>query len=482
MEDIQSTAAATSEQQRSAQPAGSRAWRAFREGLVATVLAMAVTFLVYLSGLSYSGADLSQRILLGLGQSPLSYVHHSGTKEPASWILLDIELAECRDPDGCGGSRFRPEVLVGLLQRVRAAGPRVIVLDVLTAGGLTDKREVAAPLLAQLNTPGPPTLLAWAPKSSWYDGATGTVALSELDAILLGATGTNRARYLPAAIEGRPTARLLTPTICAQAADGAAHTIPTIGYAAALIASEPGTGYAALNRVYQMVDPTGCSRGASSDLRQWARTERVFSAGSLFERNAPGEARFWPTAGHWLHFTVAADPAADLPSAAALKDAVVLVGSADPDSEDVHWTSTGDLAGSEIVLNDMRQYLSGTAAPQPPPWRKTLKEWPFFLAGFLAVILAHLFLPHHRALLADGKPRLLDYPAVRVPLNFTIAIGLTFLFFIGVLIVMSGHLGSPPDFVTPFIALSAEAIVEVLYHFIALLRKLLHLDNHGQEP
>lgn len=451
-----------------------------------TFIAVLVTFLVYLSGASHAGADWSQRLLLGIGQSPLSYVHHTERPPPPAWVLIDVELADCRGGAECTGSRFNRDALSRILSRVKSAQPRIVVLDVLTAGGMSGSPAVPPSLLPLLNGAGPPTLLAWAPKSSWHEPTTGAIYLSENDSALLADSAFGNARYLPAAIQGLPTARLLTPVICVEAAEGGVRPLPSLAYAAALVAAQPpgpGSIDAALARPGSgaAVESGGCGSSQwSPDAADYARTERVFSAASLFRRNAPGEASYWTSAGQWLHFTVSQQPGAELPAPAVLKDAVVLIGSADPDAEDVHWTSAGSLSGGEIVLNDIRQYLLSDPAPRKGAVRRTLAEYPFFLAGLAAAVLGHLLLPYPASGARTGRRGFFRHPAPRLALNFGLVFLITTLVFVGIL-ALGWHPASPPDFVTPFIALFAGAAVELLYHLISLCRKLLGLHSHGGE-
>lgn len=470
---------------------------AFREGLVALATAVCVTGLVYFAGGSRFGADMSQRIVAALERSPLSIVKWRAGADDPRFILLDVELqscearpAPCTPTDPLKGAR-----LAALLAKVREQQPRVVVVDSLVAGSAA-WRSGAVPtppgfagrpsspavpfdpaLRRELDRPGPPVLVAWTSDPSRQDPKHRALHVDAADAALLRPGAFAHARFLPAFISGDSTTRSLIPSVCVADEANRIMVLPTLAYGAALLL-QSGDRTGALSRYPLPVDSPGADLGRPcnsipGDARSkgFAETERVYSAGSI---RPEGDARSerLDRGVRWSHRKYALEHDEVLPP---MKGAVLLVGTADPDARDNHWTVLGRMSGSEIILNDVRQFYVAEPAPAPGWWAKMTDKWPFFLAGFLAWVLGELvalsILPNR-----PGWPM----KWLKGPIRFLIPPLMTVLFF-GLLLSLVPHLlHSPPDFVTPFVALLSETVFDLLRKLITWLRRILGLGAKEQ--
>lgn len=469
------------------------AWLALREALIVLIVAIFVTALIYGFGLRQAGSDLSQRLLVAADQSPLGFSPPRANVDhpPRSWVLVDVDLEPCA---GAGTdcdllAALKGERLARLLRRVRAARPRLVVVHVLVAGGVSGE-PVDSALASEFNRPGPPILVAWSARPSMHEHGRGLIHVNETDQALLRPGAFRFAQFVPALIAGHPSARGLLPAICVQGPEGPPHVLPTLPYAGAAIAAAPARG---LRRTDFPIVALGDPATEGSDPCAWlpdapesadfARTERVFSAGSLRADTDSADSSYWPSAGQWLHFRSRRGNEEALPMRA-MTDGVVVIGSASPDTSDTHWTGLGDMTGVEIVLNDLRQFSLTSPQPKPGFWKALLGKWPFFLAGLLAAFLIAL-VPVRRASEApEASLRARAWTRLRAALasaaRLTLMLALAAVLFVILFWLMPHHLGAPPDFVTPFIALAFEGLFEFGFRLVLALRLLLGLPTHGE--
>lgn len=464
--------------------------RALLEAALALVLAVPLTMIVYAIGGAQFGADVSQRIIAALQRSPLAIVEWREGGDDRSFVLLDIDLQSCegrRAPctitDPLKGAR-----LADVLRAVRAEGPELVIVDAFVAGsaavrsGAVDTKRMPGQqggaaaldpaLRAELKRAGAPVLIAWTADRSRRDPEHRALRIDGEDLAVLRPGEFEQARFFPAFFVGGAISRRLTPSVCLIDGDGVFSVTPTLPYAAALALRYGGTK--ALDRFPMPASSDAGRKAACSAIpgdplsRQFAASERVFSAGSIRPEDTRSADRIRGV--DWVHRKFAADRRGSLPR---LEGKVVLIGSADPDAGDLHSTALGQMSGSEIILNDTRQFLVAEPAPSGNVISRTKGKWPFFLAGAIAVLLAHFLFPAPLGSLPwlrrSGR-RLLH--TIAPPFFIAIAFG--------ILLGLDRHLlHSPPDFVTPFLALLAETLFELLFGLNLKLRKLAGIESHG---
>lgn len=472
-----------------------RVSESLREGLIALVVAVCVTGVVYAAGGGRFGADLSQQIIAALERSPLRTVEWRPKADDPRFLLLDAELqscagqsAPCTPTDPLKGAR-----LAALLERVRHQQPRLVVVDALVAGGAAwrsgavptppgaaGERPTAATaqvdpaLRHELDRDGPPVLIAWTSDPSRQDSEHRALHVDRADSVLLRPGSFGHARFLPAFISGGPTSRYLVPSVCLTDETNDTLVTPTLAYGAALLLQRGGridglSGYPLPARS-RGADPSLPCDSLPGDSRSkgFADTERVFSAGSIRpEGEARSERR--DRGVSWSHRKY--DPAGGevLPP---MQGAVVVIGTADPDARDNHWSVLGELSGSEIIMNDVRQFLVAEPAPASNWAEKMWDKWPFFLVGFLAWVAGELL-----GLLVLPVKCGLIIGLLRRPVRFLLPPLTTLIAFALLLSIVPHLLHSPPDFVTPFLALLSEAVVELLFKLIFWLRNALRLGT-----
>lgn len=458
--------------------------RALREAFVTVVVAVLVTAFIYGVGLRQQGADLSQRLLVA-NDSPLRFAPSRDgiSRPPASWVFVDVDVQPC-SPEvvPCDRSlRARQHMLARLLRAAREARPRVVAVDMVVGSG--ERASTLEPVLRdELNRAGPPVLLAWLPLPSMIEAQRRIVHLESADALPLQPTTFLSARFLPALISSRPTARELVPSACIQGPSGPPIVVPTLSYAAALIAAAPQGGFSLLDAVYGAEEGVGTPPTCdwlprSPESQQFAQTERVFSARSLREQRFASEANYWPPAGNWLHFRVGTSGEIALPSEV-IEDGVVVIGSAAPDAFDTHWTALGEIKGGEILLNDIRQFTLTSAKPSPGTWGNLAAKWPFFIAGFIAAFIMSLIVFWRERPQGDSGIRAAFGALGTSVLHLLGMLILTAAAFAAILWLMPHQLGSPPDFVTPYVALGAEGLFELAFQAILTLRLVIGLPRH----
>lgn len=470
--------------------AGHRAGWAIREALVVFVVAFLVTASVYAIGLRGHGADLSQRLIVAASQSPLRFVppRQDVAVAPRSWVLIDVVLDPCtRAGPRCDpAASLKGDRLAHLLRRVREAGPRLVIVDVLLASaggpGLSDA------LKREFNAPGPPILVAWDARKSMHERGLPLVFADRADEEIVDPQAFRYARFLPAFVSGRPQARNLLPFVCVQGSTGRARAVPTLPYGGALIASGRTKDVATLDRtdlLGSLEATAGAPQCEALPAKSFATTKRIFSAGSLRAAGDESASNYWLSAGKWLHFRPRADGDAALPLRV-INNGVVVIGSASLDAADTHWTALGDMTGAEIVLNDVRQYALTEPRPDPGYLPTLLGKWPLLLAGLVAAFIISVVWPLREAE-ASSETSLRPFSdrlraAVASAAKLILTLLLTAAFFVLILWQMPYHLGAPPDFVTPFFALGIEGLFEFAFRFILAIRLLLRLEVHGNSP
>jgi len=457
---------------------------------VVAATAILVSACVYGLGYRQQGSDLSQMLLIAAGRSPLNFVplepSHGGS--PRSWVFIDLRLQLCHAATlRCrNANALRQTRIAQVLRRIREAGPRLVVIDVLLAGGQADQSVLSPSMEEALAQPGPPVLLAWDSLPSRHNPNRALVYLESADSELIRPGTHGSGRFLPAVISGGPVSRELTPAICLQG-EGLARVVPTLSYGAAMIALDRNAGLSRIDdyltgRALVPSDaPSNACRSLPDAPRSEAfrQTERVFSAGSPRWSPDGDDASRWLSADNWLVFRTNGSSQHALPLQE-MADGVIVIGSSAEDAADTHWTSLGQMTGGEIVLNDIRQFV--LSAPHPPPGTlgTLVSKLPFFVAGLIAAFIAWLLLPRRAGVASQTVLRgvLMRFALVaRAGLRLGLLIGLTAVFFVLLLYLFPEHLGSPPDFITPFVALAAEGLFEIGFQLVLAMRTLLNVPE-----
>ncbi|MDB5423535.1 MAG: hypothetical protein JWQ29_951 [Phenylobacterium sp.] len=465
------------------------------EAVVGLVITLALAAIVYSSNLNQAGADLSQRLLLALSApgGALGVARHDEDHAlrapPQTWVFVDLGGAFCNPGQGaqrCPPYRLRTdrEALSRLLAKVLEQGPRVVVLDVLTDRA-ADGDVGDAALRKVLSQARRPVLLAWSPNEA--PRAAGRPLLNALDQQLLfplgGADGFPNARYLPAMKHmSGPAARQLGPDYDV-ASEGSISRAPGIAYAAALVARSPDADPWALVRRFDTARQSDlCPIRPASGCEPWRRTDRVFSFPATKPDSDPVEV-LADRAPAFVRVT----PGLEEPLPASLAGAVVVIGNSQSEG-DRSWSAVGDVSGAELILNDIRQFAAAPPEPAPPAAVHLLHEWPFFLAGAVAMFfgnaVVNLRWPHPPPRPPGTRPSLGH--TLRLALQSASRLGLTALLsialFLPVAIYGGGHFGRPPDFVTPFVGILLDSLFELLHRSSQFLHRLLHALLLGRAP
>ncbi len=176
----------------------------------------------------------------------------------------------------------------------------------------------------------------------------------------------------------------------------------------------------------------------------------------------------------WIHRLYSATDSARFPD---VRDAIVLIGSANRSTNDLYWTDLGQVSGGEIILNDVRQMLVAEPGAASNVWKRLQDERIFFLCAFPAVFFAAFLVPHHprkkasRGLL--GLFKICIWPFWHSGIKLIATVG------VFALILRShwAHFHLQPDFVTPFLALFAENVAELFVGLVNFFRRILRLDH-----
>jgi hypothetical protein len=336
--------------------------------------------------------------------------------------------------------------------------------------------------------------LSWGPREVEVPAAGGgrsTLVSHEDNFLPLSAKAKRNARYLPALrrLNG-PTARFLTPDYdILDSQTGARGTSPGIAFGAAMIAADPDRAESNLDafgavRTSTAKAPTAsCVRYPSQAcLDAYRRTQRVFS----FLPVRSDEGAETPSGPPKPNYLAPHGDGTDL-SPSRLEDSIVVIGDSRASAGDRTWTAVGDASGSEVILNDIRQFLLADPAPDLSPGCEMLGEWPFFCLGFLALFLSSAFAlrlwprPHRDAgaaeTLTDLWPAILRSTA-RLILSFVLAT----VFFAIFVRVRPVDNRSIPNFMAPFFALLLENLFEWLHRLAVGLHDGLHRLVRGLGP
>ncbi len=455
------------------------------EAIVGLLIAVIISTATFSSGIRQIGTDLSQRLLLWLdspgGALGPATATRASRPSSATWVFLDLGGAFCR-PDGrkarCPPDTRRTDrsALSQILVKVRQAHPRLVVLDVETDAG-PDTTAGDQKLLAELSRPGPPVLLAWLPNG--YPRDSGRTALTPRDQALLFAPDNQNApaygRYFPAMKRmNGPAARQLEPDYDVVSRDGARRT-PAIAYAAAMVIRSPSQRpWDMLDRFPADPNSRACPPQPRVDCWAFRHTERVFSFPVV---RADGPRRLSLADRTPAFLPLAPDVGDELPPQ--LNDAVVVIGDSRPDAGDTTWSAIGNITGAELILNDIRQYLEAPPVPEASIGSRLLAEWPFLMAGAIAIFLAQasvdLRWPSPGAKSAASQVGSASMAlALRTVGKLALTMVASATLFAVLLKVIPPRPGEPPDLFTPFLAILLERTFELMHHSSLFLQASLH--------
>jgi hypothetical protein len=160
----------------------------------------------------------------------------------------------------------------------------------------------------------------------------------------------------------------------------------------------------------------------------------------------------------------------------AIRDAVVVVGDSRQEAGDRTWTAIREVSGAELTLNDIRQYAVAPAAPRPSPIGRVLEEWPFFLAGALAIFTAHALMnPHSIDGAKTGNKILLTLRRSFLSVGELVLVAFLSAILFGILLWrLQPDFGRALDFVTPFMAILLEGTFELMHRITLFLHSTLH--------
>ena len=191
------------------------------EALTDVVVAIMIAFVVYAIGLRLTAENFSQRLLTHWSPGGALGLHSSD--KASTWAFVDIGPAICRS--GSIHQGLCPpatlvtddKTLADLVHDVRNRNPRVVVLDISSAGPVDGLSSIPAfpgvNLANELARSGPPVLIAWSVdpwKLHANPGGMATVDLSDSQANALTAQMPH-VRYLPALVNAGSRDSFLLP-------------------------------------------------------------------------------------------------------------------------------------------------------------------------------------------------------------------------------------------------------------------------------
>ncbi len=451
---------------------------ALPNSLVATVISVLVTVLIYLAGIHVWGADASQAIVTrvadagALGTAPSARrAAMLGSARPTRWALVDLGPRVCAPPPAGAISLCPPKTartdlgaIVHVIKWIDASKPRLIVVYVMAVESVAEANALDA-LLADVSAP---VLMALPIESeSQLEGQLANVFASGDEAKLASRTGKVRYFY-PLVQPDAPVSRILMPAVSMAGTEGGTLA-PTLSYAAAtLLGLDPNC------RVNGSA-PTPC-------LTRYALTPRVFS----FARVPPAGSATWDgsvrvsTNGHLFLYLAAPRPEEGHAQVPELEKSVVIIGNTRSSTRDPFSTAIGDVSGVEVQLNDIRQFTLAEPSPQPGLIGVLIADLPFLLIGFVAVLLVRT-LSRRFPPAEDGSPFSRRLRRWRRKFGVTITITLLSVIAFAASQYLFPPRGAAPDFFTPLISIMLGDVLEAAFQVTTWIEQRFRTEAEPRE-
>lgn len=386
---------------------------------------------------------------------------------PKSWYFIDLHGGFCDraetvaycPPDTPVTDHGR---LARLLANVAKQGPRLIVLDVLLAKSADKGGDQA--ILDVLKSSQSPVLLSWIPANGLTDVDALNATKEDLLFSLDNSDAPRNARYLPAIklLDSSKKARFLLADKKLALPTGVMD-FPTVAYAAALVlASPPEHPFAKMDGFSKAREAEACGINDRVKCSDYAMTQRVFS----FPRRAPhGKERYTGSHDDPFYARIVPstnDPFLDQVQSNAMHGAVVVIGNSNLLAGDQTLSALGDVSGAEIVINDIRQYLVSRAEPEQgflyDLFKWFVSEWPFYTVSWIIIFVVSGYFESFHPVRRDEKGCL--KPSLRrATLKLAIEVTLSLLIYWVVVGTITSRL---MDFVSPFVGMALQALVEFL--------------------